>query len=119
MDSTSSNPGGHSDQPTTTQQSEQQQPPAPSSDLTSIPGLGAIPGLGSAAPSAPPAKTTDTPHPAPPAATDEVTTTAPRNEEPSVTNALEAMLGGLSPEDSTSAMATDTPAQAVPVTEAA
>ncbi|KFZ17460.1 hypothetical protein V502_04594, partial [Pseudogymnoascus sp. VKM F-4520 (FW-2644)] len=119
MDTTTTNPGGHSPQTATPQQ--ENNTPMPSADLTSIPGLGAIPGLGSATPTAAPAQTSDTTHPAPSTdasagATSEVTTET-RDEGPSVTNALEAMLGGLSPEGSTGTMTADTPLQAAPVAE--
>ena len=119
MDSTTSNLGGHPNQTTTTQQD--QQPPMPSSDLTSIPGLGAIPGLGSAPPPSAPAPTTaETTNPAPPSGapiTSNEIKTEPRDEGPSVTNALEAMLSGLSPEESTGPLTADTPLQSVPTKE--
>ncbi|ELR03899.1 hypothetical protein GMDG_06433 [Pseudogymnoascus destructans 20631-21] len=120
MDSTSTNPGGHPNQTTTPQQD--QQPSMPSADLTSIPGLGAIPGLGSAPPPSAPAQTTESKNPAPPTGAPITTSnevkTETRDEGPSVTNALEAMLGGLSPEASTGPMTTDTPLQSGTATEA-
>ncbi|KFY77324.1 hypothetical protein V498_09376 [Pseudogymnoascus sp. VKM F-4517 (FW-2822)] len=119
MDSTSTNPGGQPDQTTPQQENNTAMP---SADLSSIPGLGAIPGLGSAPPTAAPAQTTEATQPAPSTdasapATSEIKTET-RDEAPSVTNALEAMLGGLSPEESTGTMAADTPLQAAPAAEA-
>jgi H/ACA ribonucleoprotein complex non-core subunit NAF1 len=119
MDSTTSNPGGHPNQTTIAQQ--ENNTPMPHSDLTSIPGLGAIPGLGSASPPTAPSQTTEISHPAPSAEASAAPTnevkTEPRDEGPSVTNALEAMLGGLLPEASTGTMAADMPLQAAPVAE--
>ncbi|OBT72764.1 hypothetical protein VF21_08637 [Pseudogymnoascus sp. 05NY08] len=116
MDSTTSNPGGHPNQNTTPQQD--QQTPMPHSDLTSIPGLGAIPGLGSAPPPSAPAQNSEISHPAPSAAATTQVKTETRDEAPSVTNALEAMLGGLSPEDSTGTTTAEPPLQSAPATEA-